>query len=52
VTAIREAGAEVVVDTTSGAIVARHLVVCGGLHADRLAAMAALPTHRGSSVPG
>jgi L-2-hydroxyglutarate oxidase LhgO len=40
VTAIRETGTEVVVDTTSGAIVARHLVVCGGLHADRLAAMA------------
>ena len=40
VTAIREAGSEVVVDTTSGPIVARHLVVCGGLHADRLAAMA------------
>jgi L-2-hydroxyglutarate oxidase LhgO len=40
VTAIREAGTDVVVDTTSGPIVARHLVACGGLHADRLAAMA------------
>ena len=40
VTAIRESSAEVVVETTSGPVVARHLVVCAGLHADRLAAMA------------
>ena len=40
VTGIREAGQEVVVETTSGAVVARHAVACGGLHADRLAAMA------------
>ena len=40
VTAIRESSAEVIVETTSGPLVARHLVVCAGLHADRLAAMA------------
>lgn len=40
VTGIREAGQEVVVETTAGPIVTRHVVVCAGLHADRLAAMA------------
>jgi len=40
VTGIRETAAEVVVTTTAGPIVARHLIVCAGLHADRLAAMA------------
>jgi L-2-hydroxyglutarate oxidase LhgO len=40
VTGVREGGQEVVVETTSGAMVARHAIACGGLHADRLAAMA------------
>ena len=40
VTGIRESAAEVVLDSTSGAIVARHVVVCAGLQADRIAAMA------------
>ena len=40
VTGIHESSGEVVVDTAKGPIVARHLVVCAGLHADRLAAMA------------
>jgi L-2-hydroxyglutarate oxidase LhgO len=40
VTGIRESASEVVVETTRGPIVARHLIVCAGLHADRLAAMA------------
>ena len=40
VTGIRESAAEVVLDSTSGAIVARHVVVCAGLQADRMAAMA------------
>lgn len=40
VTGIRETSAEVVVDTSTGPLVSRHLVVCAGLHADRLAAMA------------
>lgn len=40
VTGIREVGREVVVETTGGPIVTRHVVVCAGLHADRLAAMA------------
>lgn len=40
VTAIRESANEVVVETNAGAIVSRHLVVCAGLHADRVAAMA------------
>ena len=39
VTGIRESAREVVVETTRGPIVGRHLIVCGGLHADRLAAM-------------
>jgi L-2-hydroxyglutarate oxidase LhgO len=40
VTAIRESPGEVVIDTGGGAIVSRHLVVCAGLQADRVAAMA------------
>ena len=40
VTGIHESSGEVVVDTVTGPLVARHLVVCAGLHADRLAAMA------------
>lgn len=40
VTGMRETTAEVVVESTAGPLVARHAVVCGGLHADRLAAMA------------
>lgn len=40
VTGIRESSSEVVVETTNGSLVAKHLVVCAGLHADRLAAMA------------
>jgi L-2-hydroxyglutarate oxidase LhgO len=40
VTGIHESTDEVVVDTVNGPVVARHLVVCAGLHADRLAAMA------------
>jgi L-2-hydroxyglutarate oxidase LhgO len=40
VTGIGESAAEVVVETKKGPIVARHLIVCAGLHADRLAAMA------------
>ncbi len=40
VTGIHESAGEVVVDTVKGPLVARHLVVCAGLHADRLAAMA------------
>lgn len=40
VTGIREGSAEVVVETRNGPIVGRHLIVCAGLHADRLAAMA------------
>jgi L-2-hydroxyglutarate oxidase LhgO len=39
VTAIREMAEERVLETTGGPIAARDLVVCGGLHADRLAAM-------------
>lgn len=40
VTGIRESATEVVLETSSGAVVARHVIVCAGLHADRLAAMA------------
>jgi L-2-hydroxyglutarate oxidase LhgO len=40
VTGIRESATEVVVDSTSGPIVTRHVIVCAGLQADRLAAMA------------
>jgi (S)-2-hydroxyglutarate dehydrogenase len=40
VTGIRETTTQVVLETTSGAVVARHVIVCGGLQADRLAAMA------------
>lgn len=40
VTGIHESPGEVVVGTVSGPIAARHLIVCAGLHADRLAAMA------------
>jgi L-2-hydroxyglutarate oxidase LhgO len=38
-TAIAERGAEVVVDTPTGHLAARGVIVCGGLHADRLASM-------------
>jgi L-2-hydroxyglutarate oxidase len=40
VTAISERPGEIVVETTTGPIVAQHLIVCAGLQADRLAAMA------------
>jgi L-2-hydroxyglutarate oxidase len=40
VTGIREMTDEVVIETTLGELVARHVIVCAGLHADRLAAMA------------
>jgi len=40
VTGIRESAGEVVLETTSGPVVARHVIVCAGLQADRLAAMA------------
>lgn len=40
VTGIRESSSEVVVETTNGSLVAKHLVACAGLHADRVAAMA------------
>jgi L-2-hydroxyglutarate oxidase LhgO len=40
VTGIRETSDEVVVETSGGPIVTGHVVVCAGLHADRLAAMA------------
>jgi L-2-hydroxyglutarate oxidase len=40
VTGIKEAAQEVVVDTEAGPLVARNLIVCAGLQADRLAAMA------------
>ena len=40
VTGIRETSAAVAVETTGGPIITRHVVVCAGLHADRLAAMA------------
>ena len=40
VTGIHESSDAVVVETVKGPLVARHLVVCAGLHADRLAAMA------------
>lgn len=40
VTAIRESATEVVLHTSGGATVARHVIVCAGLQADRLAAMA------------
>ena len=40
VTGIHESTSEVVLDSTAGPIVARHVIVCAGLHADRLAAMA------------
>jgi L-2-hydroxyglutarate oxidase len=40
VTAIRPSATEVALETTAGPITARHLIVCGGLQADRLAAMA------------
>jgi L-2-hydroxyglutarate oxidase LhgO len=39
VTAIRELPGERVVETDGGALAARDLIVCAGLHADRLAAM-------------
>ncbi|MEO9221784.1 MAG: L-2-hydroxyglutarate oxidase, partial [Mycobacteriaceae bacterium] len=42
VTAITESAAEVVIHTTSGDRVARRLVVCGGLQADRLARMSGI----------
>ncbi len=40
VTGICETAREVAVETTTGPIVARHLIVCAGLQADRVAAMA------------
>jgi L-2-hydroxyglutarate oxidase len=40
VTGIREGSGEVVLETTTGPLVARHVIVCAGLQADRLAAMA------------
>jgi L-2-hydroxyglutarate oxidase LhgO len=40
VSGIREGAGEVVVESMAGPIVARHAIVCAGLHADRLAAMA------------
>jgi L-2-hydroxyglutarate oxidase LhgO len=40
VTGIRESADEVVLETTTGPIVARHVIVCAGLQADRVAAMA------------
>ena len=40
VTGIRESASEVVLDLTAGAIVARQVIVCAGLQADRVAAMA------------
>jgi L-2-hydroxyglutarate oxidase LhgO len=40
VTAIRESTSEVVLETAYGPVVARHVIVCAGLQADRLAAMA------------
>lgn len=42
VTAIRETGAEIVVETTAGAFAARSLIACAGLQADRIAIMAGL----------
>ena len=42
VTAIREFPAEVIVESTAGLLRASHLVVCGGLMADRLARMCGL----------
>jgi len=39
VTAIRGTGDDLVLETTGGALAARDLVTCAGLHADRLAAM-------------
>jgi L-2-hydroxyglutarate oxidase len=40
VVGIRETSSEVVVESTAGSLVARALIVCAGLQADRLAAMA------------
>jgi len=40
VSGIRETTGEVALETTSGPVVARYVIVCGGLQADRLAAMA------------
>ncbi|MDO8485355.1 MAG: L-2-hydroxyglutarate oxidase [Candidatus Limnocylindrales bacterium] len=40
VTGVRESASEVVLDSTAGAIAARHVIVCAGLQADRVAAMA------------
>ncbi len=44
VTGIQERAGEVEVETTNGPVVARHVIVCAGLHADRLAAMAGSTT--------
>ena len=44
VTGIRESSGEVDIETTRGPLVARHLIVCGGLNADRLAIMAGSTT--------
>jgi (S)-2-hydroxyglutarate dehydrogenase len=40
VTGLKETASEVVVDTNTGPVVGRHVIVCAGLQADRLAAMA------------
>jgi L-2-hydroxyglutarate oxidase LhgO len=46
VKAIREMSGERVLETTGGAVTARDIVVCAGLHADRLAAMTKTPGPR------
>jgi (S)-2-hydroxyglutarate dehydrogenase len=48
VTGIAEGAREVVLSTTRGELVARHVVACAGLHADRVAAMTG---ERGPDVP-
>ncbi len=40
VTGVRETRSDVVLETTSDAVVAQHVIACAGLQADRLAAMA------------
>jgi len=46
VTAIKELPGECLVETTGGTMVARDLIVCAGLQADRLAAMTGTPGPR------
>jgi L-2-hydroxyglutarate oxidase LhgO len=46
VTAIKEMPGECVVETTGGPLVARDVIACAGLHADRLAAMTRTPGPR------